>query len=359
MRIHGKDDEVWDLIQRTLSRYLADPGLLPSTASALEALVPSEQAESLTNLLSGSRLSYRDVTLIQLAYALCAPGLDTNERPPGARTTGSRLGTFFASRHVPAVDNGYQNIGKNSTRLTRGNVAEFDGFLGWAATASTGQIQACLDFACATIAATARPMASMPDLDVGRLTFAGVMRIQNRLLTTPSEGAHEQYLVASLIEAIIEQNALDKQYRVQTKKLNTTDASSSVAGDIQVMTGNRVLEAYEVTANDWRTKVDGIGQKVRTHDLSRIHIVAGGRIDGDSVVGGLAGVPEDVSVLGLEAVCSVILSALTRQYRAAALRRLYELLDRYAGSARLVNDYVNMLHECELTLLTSKVGTDG
>jgi hypothetical protein len=67
----------------------------------------------------------------------------------------------------------------------------------------------------------------------------------------------------------VEELGLRANERVSTKSLNASDASTSAAGDVQHVAGGQVLEAYEVTANDWRTKVDQAIDALRTHDLAR------------------------------------------------------------------------------------------
>jgi hypothetical protein len=52
---------------------------------------------------------------------------------------------------------------------------------------------------------------------------------------------------------------------------------------------------------------------------------------------------EDISVLGLESFVAVLTSVLTKQYRAAALIRLYELLDRLQPDVERTNRFVQLL----------------
>jgi hypothetical protein len=52
---------------------------------------------------------------------------------------------------------------------------------------------------------------------------------------------------------------------------------------------------------------------------------------------------DDISAIDLRAFMSVLTAELRRQYRASALQRLYELLDRYQPNVDLVNQYVDRL----------------
>ncbi|MGV3723037.1 MAG: hypothetical protein ACO1SX_19225, partial [Actinomycetota bacterium] len=342
---------VLKLIHDSFSQHTPSESAVEDARVRLASVVPAEQCANLETVLTTNQLSYRDGILIQLAYAVESPGIDTTHRQEGARGIAKALGSLLASLHIRAVSDAYQNIAKNTPLLTRGNFLPFDSFLTWAKSASPEQVQACFDYAWRAVARTARPVRSMPQLDTGRLTFAAVQMVLVTLLNTPSGGAHEQYIVASLLDALIQQHDLSGRYRVETKRINASDSSSRAAGDVQVLADNRVIEAYEVTANDWRTKTQGASQKIREHDLSRIHIVAGiGATDYRGIVQELAALPDDISVLDVTAFCAAIVSTLTRNYRGAAFRRLHEYLDRYGGDVTRVNAFVALLEAQNLTV---------
>lgn len=314
--------------------------------------LPAEQVKNIDAVLGSTRVSYRDVLIVQLAYKIASDQAgDLTVRHAGSRTVGKTLGQFFAKHHIPGVQDAYQNIGKNSTNLTRGNFPEFDSFLRWATNESTitdAQIEAAFDYVCAAVAVTARPVLPMPPLNRGTLTFGNVSRLLRDLFDLGSQGAYEQFAIASLLSALIEQTGCH-QYRVETKSLNASDKSSRAAGDIQIMTGNRVVEAYEVTANDWETKLPGAEKTVKDHDLTRIHIVASiGEGAGEQVLRKLDSQAIDVSVLDLREFAVSLASVLTRSFRAHALERLYEYLDRYQPEVARVNQYVCMIESLGL-----------
>ena len=298
-------------------------------------------------MLNSKKVSYRDGLMIQLAYRLTSEGaIDLTVRHGGARTVAQRLGEFFGHQHIRKVQDAFQNIGKNSTNLARGNFTEFDSFLRWASTNSgstDAQIEAAFDFVCAAVAATARPVLPMPPLNRSALTFVRVSKLLRDLFDIGSQGAHEQFTIAALLSALIEQTDA-REYRVETKNLNASDKSSRTAGDVQIMMGNRIVEAYEITASDWETKLPGAEKTVRDHDLSRIHIVASIREDAvTELLGKLGSQAVDVSVLNLWEFALSLTSALTRPFRAEALVRLYEYLDRYQPDIERVNRYVQMI----------------
>ena len=331
-----------------LDGFLADPASGELAAAEARAALPEEPVADLDAVLAHRYLSYRDGIMIQLAYGLEVPEADLTQRQEGARGFAADLGTFLAQRHISGVKDAYQNIGKNNVSLTRGNVPRFDSFLRWATGATQAEREAALRLACASVAATARPVLPMPELNRSALTFARIVALLSGLLDTPSGGAFEQFAVAALLHTLIDNHG-EGRVRVETKNLNASDRSAFVAGDVQVASGSRVLEAFEVTANDWRTKLAGASKTIRDNDLSRLHIVAA-RPEGERAAVGAAlrELAEDVSVLDARQVVEVLAAVLTRPQRADALTRLYEYLDRYQPDTGRVNLLVERLRQAGL-----------
>jgi len=344
-------DDPWGLLETTLLAYIRDSSPLESLKGDFDKQVPSSARASITALLSHSSLSYRDGVLIQLAYKIVDRTIDATLRPTGARTTAKKLGKLFAEKHIKGVNDAYENIGKNTKNLVRGTLAEWDALLPWMNQGTPKQLSACFAYCCCNVASTARPIQPMPELNISRLSFARVMSLYEGLLALPSGGVHEQMIVASLLDALVAAHAQGGFY-VETKRVWASDKSSQAAGDIQIKTANRVLEAYEITAAGWEAKLHTIGKKLREHDLSRMHVVAPLAGDYEGVLSALLPLQDDVSVVDLRGFVSVSLSALTRQERAHALRRLYELLDRVQGDVPRVNAYVDALSRAELTVPT-------
>jgi hypothetical protein len=352
-------ERAWSLLEGALQRHLARRGTLTSEErEAYERLIPGPQRANVETILEsykpgGAGKSYRIAMLVQLAFGLTGEAgahVDLTERPAGARgkPTGvaHKVHLVLSSAHVASVEDAYQNIAKNTTNLTRGNFADFDDFLRWASNGerNRNEIQGLFDYVCAQIVATSRPIAPMPVLSQGALTFARVVSLFNEMLDSPSRGAHEQFIVASLLHGKVEQLNVPghRTERVETKKLTASDASSGAAADVQIKSGSRALEAFEVTANDWAGKVDSAREKMRAHDLTRVHIV-GAISDGREMLDQLRARDEDVSVLEIRAYVAELTAELTKAGRLSALGRLYELLDRNQGEIELVNAYVDRL----------------
>ena len=311
----------------------------------------SEILPQIEAVLKSSNLSYRDALVVQFAFWLAnGRPTDITQRQEGGRGVAGWLGKYLASKHIRAVSDAFQNIGKNTENLVRGNFAEFDSILRWgsASDRSIAEVRSAFHCVCARIASNARPVLPMPALDRGALTFGHVCALLARLYVMPSAGAYEQYTVAALLHALVEQQG-KSEYRVDTKKLNASDKSSRTAGDIQILIGNRVVEAMEVTANDWTEKLAGAAKTIKDNDLSRLTILADGvQATGDTLFDTLNSLDFDLSVLDVKAFSFSMVSALTRQGRASALQRLYELLDRYQPKVEVVNQLVSLLDELGL-----------
>jgi hypothetical protein len=337
---------VFSLLSNTLEEYLrkAEPG------GQGDVNMPERQLNNLRVILDTQNISYRDAALIQLAYAISSPArLDLTLRQKGGRTVAQKLGKFLADNHIQHVADAFQNIGKNTPQLARGNFQEFDEFLGWISgnEASRDELRAAFAFACRSVAATARPVLPMPQLALAKLDFWRVSEVIRRLFSRSSGGAFEQFVVAALLHSVVAQAGLT-DYRVETKSLHASDKSSRTAGDVQIMNRTYVVEAYEVTANEWTEKLSGARETIRANDLSRLHIVAKVTGEPDSLIE-LRELDEDVSVLEINSFAAALVASLTRRFRDIALRRLYELLDRFQPDVARVNDYVRLLRELDLT----------
>ncbi|MBV9124488.1 MAG: hypothetical protein JO112_14110 [Planctomycetes bacterium] len=362
----------WELLQSTLRTFLDNPS--QDTAALLQAFedhVPEAQRTNVETVLAsylpgGAGKSYRIGLIVQLAFALTAEEgqpLDLTERPPGARGKPSGVAhkahLLLSTAHIVSVEDAYQNIAKNTTNLARGNFPEFDDFLRWASEKGRTRedLQAVFVYCCRRIVSTARPVLPMPDLVQGALSFARVMSLFQEMLDTPSAGAHEQFITACLLHAKVEQTNVPghRTERVETKRLTASDASSRAAADIQIQVGSRVLEAFEVTANPWTDKVAGARDKMRAHDLTRLHIVA--RVDSvREMLAFLMAQEEDISVLEIRAFVASLTAELTKAGRVSALKRLYELLDRYQTEIALVNAYVGLVRKHGLAVPATSEG---
>jgi hypothetical protein len=337
-------------ILSAIDTFLADPAGAEGAIDATTAELPQE---ILDNVAAVEKLkSYRDGVLIQLAFGLeHGHGFDHTLRPEGARTAAGRVGGGFAERHIPGVKDAYQNIGKNSVNLARGNEPAFDALLAWMNSSKIAQREALFRYLAARVARSARAVLAMPNLRISSLTFAAVARFLDELVQIPSGGAFKQFAVAALLDALLYEFGLGGGVgglRVVTKNINASDASAGTAADVQIMRANKVEEAFEVSANNWRSKVAQAVAAARNADLSRAHIIAAA--DGDDTnMGELDGAAADVTVTDVRSFLRIMTAALRKPAREHALRRFYELVDRNQPNHELTNEFVRLLSRLQLT----------
>lgn len=330
-------------IEDAITAYVEIPeAQLKAEAARLAGELPAPQVAQLDSIVAYPALSYRNAALIQLGYGLVGVK-DLTRRHAGARTLGKEVGTVLRRLHIPSVNDAYENIGKNAAILIRGNLKEFDDFLEWATdTATEEEKRAAFDYLAVQLAMLARPVREMPRLDPTRLDYASVMALLTDLLRRGSRGVYEQFTVAALLHALLQQVGL-VGYRVETKHISASDASSGTAGDIQIFApGNRLVEGFEVTANSYTEKLEGAERTVRSYDLSRLHVIAQAE-EPDAMLEMLARLPVEVTVIDIYAAVSMLTAILERRYRAVALERLYELLDRLQPDVEKVNDFVGAI----------------
>ncbi len=209
-------------------------------------------------------------------------------------------------------------------------------------------IEEAFHYLAAGVAATARKLPDMLALDTPKLTFPAVFALLDDMLDQASAGAHEQFIFAALLEAWREQ--LGEPGVVETKNLNASDASAGTAADIQEKHRGQVTEAYEITANDYTTKIHQAKDTLRRHDLRRAHIVAknAARATGDEIANALPA-DLDLAVLDVREEVRSMLARLGKPHRRYALQRLYTLLVDKQANDQLVQDFVSALAARGLT----------
>jgi hypothetical protein len=209
-------------------------------------------------------------------------------------------------------------------------------------------VEDAFHYLAAGVVATARSLPDMPALDTPKLTFPPVFALLDELLAKNSAGAYEQFIFAALLEAWREQ--LGEPGVIETKNLNASDASAGTAADVQEKHRGQVTEAYEVTANDYTTKLDQARNAIRRHDLRRVHIVARGAAKalGDEIAKEIPAAL-DLTVLDVREETRSMLARLGKPHRRYALERLYALLVDKQPNDRLVRDFVSALKGRGLT----------
>jgi hypothetical protein len=283
-------DRIVALARQTLTAFIDDPEHAARAVARAGEDLPDDVLQALETLALKAD-SYRDALLVQLAVPLVrGRSSDITRRARGGRSASGRIGDLLRTMHIKRVNNAFENIGKNTPELVRGNNLEFDYLLRWGSQAELRELEIAYGLVAASIAATARSVAPRPRLRLARLTFAG---------------------------------------------------------DIELFRGGRLQEGIEVSRSLWRDKLSQAEDALRAYGLGRAHIVA--RSDDEDLYGELRRVTDrDISVIDPRAVVSVLVALLDRGGREQLLLHVYELLDEMVASPDLVNQFVDRLRTAEL-----------
>jgi hypothetical protein len=322
---------------------------------------PAEEVKAhLDTLLSKREYTIRDGMLTLLAMEVEHGGLiDWHEQGlyNPARNASKYLGsTLYPRLHIAgsgeALQTGVKGVGRYIDRKNK----TWKAILEWASDTrhagtdakGIGHIEAAFQYLAAGVAATARNLPAMPALDSPKLTFPAVFALLDDMLRQNSAGAHEQFIFAALLDAWREQ--LGEQGVVETKNLNASDSSAGTAADVQEKHRGQVTEAYEVSANDYTTKIDQAQNTLRQHDLRRVHIISknAAKATGNEIANTVPA-SLDLTVLDVREEARSMLARLGKPQRRHALERLYTLLVDKQPDDQLVQDFVSALEARGLT----------
>lgn len=299
-------------------------------ALAQEASRPPAKATPWLDDLLSKIDTYRDGMLVLLAFPVAAghPINLTESKLPGARGVAQRVAELLVEHDIPGRKDALQTIAKGSPNYMGRDRDAWNRLLAWASQQEdVADIRRAWLYLLAGVAATARSVPPLPAIDTSRLSFPATAGLLDELLSTPSNGAYEQFVFAALLHAHVEQLGIRTNERVATKSLNAADASAMAAGDVQHLAGGQVLEAYEITANDWRTKVTQAVEALRRYDLARVHIVGAAHdVSADEIAIALPPGNLDVSVLDVRHEVRSLTHRLLKPARRDAVERLYDHL---------------------------------
>jgi hypothetical protein len=340
---------VRDLLARTLTGY-ATPG---AAGAGAPPPAPDPAAQAHLDRLLRKPGTHRDGILILFAYvvALGRPidfrALDSG-KIDGARGVAQWLATFLPTLHIAATEDAFQTVAKGRKDYVSETNPAWQALMLWASEQTSARpVEDAWRHLAAGIAATARHLPAEPGFDTPRMTYGRLAALFGALWDQPSGGAHEQFIWAALYAAYVKQ--LDDPGVVETKRLNASDASSQTAGDVQHKHRGVVLEAYEVTGRDWRTKMPAARRTLQRHGLQRIHVLAGGVTpqSGDEIAA--ASGDDDISVLDHRHASLALAHLLSKAWRREALTLLFHHLVRLQPDDQLVWDYVGRLDALGLT----------
>jgi hypothetical protein len=167
----------------------------------------------------------------------------------------------------------------------------------------------------------------LPSIDPNSLTFARMKALITALAAKPSGGAYEQYLVKALLAQ--EYLLIHPSWRVETKRVMASDASSGAASDVQVRRKQVLVQAIEVSAANWQTKIAQSAHVAQEQGVPVVIAAPAQGLTGEDLEAALHGsgaTAAELAVVDLDGLLDVVSSRITSAMRAAAIKDLYRML---------------------------------
>lgn len=202
-----------------------------------------------------------------------AGDIASNNRLEGDRALSDWLSQWLLRKNIPATAGALaSNTYRSGYGAGQAQSPALGAFGQWLSSPGRSMAEVT-DVASAVLSGFLANAVELPDLPRIRhddLTAVRFRRIVESLLATGSQGAFEQYLVAGMLNA--EFAATGRDARAETKAVGASDTSSGTSGDIEIRKGQALLEAIEVTAESWRTKLAQLAGGTRV--LRAVTVVA-------------------------------------------------------------------------------------
>jgi len=127
------------------------------------------------------------------------------------------------------------------------------------------------DYMASRFAESRRTLAPLPPVSDDVLTFARARLLFHSLVSVPSEGNIQQFLVAALLHV----HRARYGHEVRTHHVHASDKFDTTAGDIEEFRDGDLLRAYEVTVRpDWKNRVTAFRAKMDAAKLRKYTIIA-------------------------------------------------------------------------------------
>jgi hypothetical protein len=233
-------------------------------------------------LLEKQSASVRTATLFLVFYWLSEPSWDCDSVPVGARGAygDKKLCEELATRNITlhgAITAYGENLGwKGNVRNVRLSAdPRFRDFFGKVSEAkgSPDEVARIADYFAQRFAESRRETTPLPPVGADVLTFVRAKVLFHRLLSLPSEGHIQQFLIAALLHEYRRRLATE----VRTHHPHAADKFDDTAGDIEEWRAGELVAAWEVTVrDDWKNRISRFRQKMDDFKLSKYVIVAAG-----------------------------------------------------------------------------------
>ena len=316
-----------------------------ATLLRIDAFIEGEKLRSLPGpsarsaidkQLSHSSNSVRLASLFFTFYGAVDTAWDCNSIPTGIRGTygDKRLATQLGLRSI-TLHNAITAFGENLG--WKGNVANsrlqndvrFDDFSRAFAALGASERRMCADYMAARFAESRKVMAPLPPVSDDVLTYARARKLFYSLISIPSEGNIQQFLIAALLSVHRQRYG----YEISTHHVHASDKGDTTAGDIEEWLNGRLIRAYEVTVRpDWKNRVGDFRKKMDAANLPKYTIIASNvNIDDELAVPAemirfLAPFGRDIAVVDIRDFVNVFAMELSADELRRAVTQTYSYL---------------------------------
>jgi hypothetical protein len=228
------------------------------------------------------RASVRTAGLFLAFYSAIDPTWNYTSPPSGVRGKyGDKLlCEELSKRYITLHDNitAYgENLGWKGNMVGGGINLEtdprFKDFISSIKNATSEERVKTADYLAQKFAESRRETQPLPPVGPEILTYARARLLFYRLITTPSEGHIQQFLVAALLREHRKRYSID----VVTHHPHGADKYDNTAGDIEEKLNGQLIRAYEVTVrDDWQNRISRFKSKMDEFGLPKYIIIASG-----------------------------------------------------------------------------------
>lgn len=221
--------------------------------------------------------SVKVASLFLLAYSLVDTNWNKESIPTGIRGKyGDKLlAAELTDRHITFHNNITafgENLGwkGNVTNINLSNDPRFHGFIDLFSLNVEHRKQV-FEYVCSIVSETRVVPKAIPKLPENYLTYAKSVQLFTRLLSIPSEGHIQQFVVAAFLFHHRARFGID----VLTHHPHASDKFDSTYGDIEEFSDDRLIMAYEVTVRtDWKNRLPDLRTKMNEAGLQKYVLIA-------------------------------------------------------------------------------------
>ena len=291
------------------------------------------------------------------AYSLFDVQWDFDSVPTGTRGKygDKRLASEFTSRHI-TLHKGITAFGENLG--WKGNVREFrlssdprfSNFLFSLASLNYTERKKLVNHISWKFFESRAVPKALPKLPNSYLSYAKALALCEHLLSIPSEGHIQQFLVTAFLEI----HRYRFGNRIVTHHPHASDKFDRTTGDIEEFRNDDLVATYEVTVrNDWKNRLNDFESKLKGSKVTK-YVIFASNVRNDptlypasNLITFVEHLHFDLAIVDLTDFFSIFCAELQRDEIERAINRTYELLaePKLCGRADFIMKYRNATDE--------------